>query len=349
MELNRKELLDALKTVDPALSVQNLLPLLRMVWFTGTSVQATDGTIGIEAPAKTDFVGGIPGKVILGFVDSVDSDKLKSTSTESAVTLSSGHSRIKLPLTPPASNPWPFPKANSEGDTSVKIDEEWCAALNHAMLSVTNNTNNDERRGVTFLPTEKFLTLYATDSVSLSIAAMPLPEEWVADRFALPGDFIREILRQVGENGTLVAWENHAEASNDAGVRVLSRMLNVPSPTDFPALVKRLTPANKPVPLPDALKRALERAELLRAEKDAAPASFTFVDKDILVIEASSALGDLREELHINDDHPELTVKFTPNITLRGLVGRETFITSKRALILTGPKHLTYMVAAYEG
>lgn len=346
MEIDRKTLLEALKTVEPALSARDLLPLLQKIWFTGSMVQATDGTIGIEAPLQTDFTGGIPGSVLIGFVESLGRDTLKTTADDKSVTLQSEGSRIKLPLEPTANNVWPFGGGNAEPDAEIGLDENWRQALAFAMLSVTNNTNHDERRGITFEGNKSAVNLYATDSVSMAWAHME--QSWELDRACVPGDFVKEVLRLMATGGKMLFRGAAVEAENEANIHVYSKLFEVAEPTKYKEKIKQLLGKAEFVPLPDGLRPALERAELLKDTKDGIQAKFEFTDKDLLVVQAGSSYGDLKEELYLEEAHPEVEAKqFTPSFVLRALEGRDMFLVSDRCLILSGPAHLTYICAAY--
>lgn len=347
MELDRKVFLHALETAEPAVSTKDLLPALQQIQFTGSVVRACDGTIGIEAPLKTDFAGGVPGAVLIGFVRSLDSDTVKVTVDETTLTLASKSSRVKLPLEAAANLVWPFPPSNAEPEGKLTLDATWREALGFMMHSVTNNSTDDERRGVTFQPSKKYLNLYSTDGQTLSWAQMPLGH-WQAERICAPGDFVKELLRLMPEGSMLYARDVSIEAEGAEGVRLYSRLFQVENGAQFGKVVQSNFPDQELLPLPEGFKEALLRAELLKDSKEGVSCKFTFVDKDLLVLEAESSLGDFKEELYLSSDHPLLAVILKPEPVLRGLEKCDVFAVSKRCLILNGPEHLTYLVSAYK-
>lgn len=358
MELDRKAFLAALQTVAPALSTKELLPLLKMMWFSGSVVRATEGTIGIEAPCQTAWTGGIQGAVLLGFIESLNRDTLKAEigpgnpkpGEATQVTFVSENARIKLPLEPLANEVWPFPPSNAEPEVAIDLDNTWREAIEFAMTSVTTNSVHEEPRGITFEAAKKHLNLYATDRVSIAWAQLP-QGKWHLDRLTVPGDFFKEVLRLMAKDSTFEIRSNTAEASNEAGVKVYSRLFEVAKENQmqFALRLKERLPDTDMVPLPDGLKAAFERVELLKDNKDGIPAKLTFVDKDLLVVEASSSYGDLKEELYLDSEHPEQPpLNLTPSVLLRGLAGRDQFIVGNGCVILNGPPHLTYMVAAHK-
>ena len=348
MELDRKGLLTALTTAAPALSSQALIPKLTKFWFLGSVVQATDGVIGIEVPLKTEFTGGVQGKVLLGFIESLNAETVKVTTDDTSATFSAGRARIKLPLEEIGDFAWPFAASNRvEGE--IKVDTEWREALAFAALAVTNNTTTDERRGVSFVPERKNLMLYATDSATLTCATMPLPEEWDAERFVLPGEFIQEMLKVAGKGtGALTVMPRSVEFVNEDEVHVFSKMYDVEKQSDFRSVINRHVPEPPEIDVPEGFKETMERVELLKDSKDGVPAKFT-VDDGVIIVEADSAVGDFKEELSFEGEHPDISAKFTPANLLRGLEGRTKISVSKRCVALTGPDHLLYIVSAYSG
>lgn len=349
MNLDRKELLSALKLAEPALSARDLLPLLQKFWFTGAAVQATDGTIGISVPLKTTFAGGVPGAVLLGFVESLSQDQIKVDANDKSITLVAEGSKIKIPLEPASSNIWPFPATNAEPEGKLQLDKTWNQALGFAMNSVTNNTNQDERRGITFQQTKSAINLYSTDGSTVCWAAMTRPAGWDVARICAPGDFVKEVLRLMGEGGELsVLNDTTIEARNEAGVQICSRLFEVTEPTKYAARIKEIIGETELMDIPKGFKEALERAELLKDNKDGIPAKLSLHDDDIMIIEAQSSFGDLKEELDLSSSHPKVVANFQPSNLLRGLDGRDAFAVTSRCVILSGPEHLTYLVAAYK-
>jgi DNA polymerase III sliding clamp (beta) subunit (PCNA family) len=346
MELNRKDFLTALQTVEPALETRDLVPLLRLLWFDGRTVRATDGNLGIEAPCITEFKGGLPGKPLIGFIDSLGRDKINiEEEDDKSITFVSDKSRIRLPLETITKSVWPFTLGNAEPEAVLSLDAEWRQALEFSMLSVSTTAEQEQRRGVTFSGTEQKLNLYSTDGASIAWAQMAVAE-WGLDDFTIPGEFVKETLKQMSDYGVLSIRPNHIEATNQAGVHIHSKMLSISDPINYARTVKRYIKDINLVQIPDGLTEALQRAELLK-DKDGISAKFNFVDKDILVIEASSPYGDLKEELIFEGNHAELSARFTPGILLRGLEGRKNFVVSDRCAILNGPDNLHYMVAVY--
>jgi hypothetical protein len=57
-------LIRALETVEPALAINQLIPLLTHYWFTGKSLIGYNGSIALQVPFQTDFRGAVPGKVL---------------------------------------------------------------------------------------------------------------------------------------------------------------------------------------------------------------------------------------------------------------------------------------------
>jgi hypothetical protein len=57
-------LISVLETVQPAVAINRLIPLLTHYWFTGTHVMGYNGQIALQVPFRTDFRGAVPGQVL---------------------------------------------------------------------------------------------------------------------------------------------------------------------------------------------------------------------------------------------------------------------------------------------
>lgn len=355
MEISHPALLRALQIAEPALSARPLLPALQLLWFTGTAVRATDGFIGIEVPCETEFKGGVPGKVLLGFLSSMKRKIVKITEKDNWLVFSAGRSRISLPLNTTDHGVWQFDDETGEDVphlAELSLAEEWREALSFTLVSVTNNTTHDERRGVTLLDEGGKLNLYTTDGATIAWAAMPpIDGKWGAERFTMPGDFVREVMRTSAvpadkDNDTLVIYDKMVRACLSGGVKISALFLDVPEPTDFRKVIHRLGHNMEPILIPEVFGPALERAALLKDDKDGVLATLTFGEENQFRIEAKSSFGELKERLRHEGEHNEITFKVLPGDVLRALEGRTRMIASKRCLTLTGPENFTYIVAA---
>ena len=347
MDISHPLLLKALDTASPALASRATIPALQLFWFTGTALRATDGFIGIELPLETDFVGGVPGRVLSGFISSLKRKTVKITQADNSVVFSAGRSKITLPLNTTEGGVWQFDQAGEHlGEFS--LSDEWREALAFAQVSVTNNTTDDERRGVTLAPEGKKLNLYATDGVTIAWASMAQPKGWQAPRATLPGDFVREILRVSGGTDTdsLRMYESMARAFLPDGVEINTMYLGVEDPTNFQVTIKRFSHNMEPIAIPKEFGPALQRAALLKDDKDGIVATLKLGEEGQFRIEASSQLGELKERIPHEGEHADIVFKIEPQLVLRALEKRETMIASKRCMTLVGPENFTYMVAA---
>jgi DNA polymerase III sliding clamp (beta) subunit (PCNA family) len=348
MDISHPLLLTALKTAEAALSSRPEPAALRCFWFTGTTVRATDGFIGIEVPLETDFKGGVPGKVLLGFIASMNRKMVKVVPKDKTLVFSAGRSRIVLPLnTDDVDGVWQF-DGEEEHQGQFLITDDWKAALRFCSLCVTNNTTDDERRGLTFAPEGKSLNVYATDSASMAWAQMDMPDGWEAERVPLPGEFIHQVLQHTGDTDvdTFHLYESTARAVLAGGVEVHTLFLNVASPTNFQNAIKRYSHNMEPIRIPATFGPALERAALLKDDKDGVVATLKFGEEKEFRVEASSSFGNLKERVPHEGEHSQIIFKVDPEMVLRALNGRETMIAGTRCLTLVGPDNFTYMVAA---
>lgn len=354
MKFKRALLSAELGVLAPALSDNAKIPGLDCLWFDGEKVSAYNDIIGIEKPLKTEFAGGIPGKVLLGYLDKINGEEVdlevEETGEEDRETgekyedlkISCGRSRLKLPLSNISGRLWTLPERDNEGITLTK---DLLNLLSMMLMSVGKGAVDPEFLGITFEPYQKALNLFSSDAVALSWGNLPLPKNYACERVTIPTEFCERMIKLCGPENNLYLSETCAIAENSAGTMLYGRMLGVENPRNFRSVLsKHLGENPSMMDIPEGLDHALDRACLLQTNKD--PVLVSLVGEK-LGLYISTDLGELRDILEVQSDSDEkFSVYFDPVLLKRGLDDRSLFLLNKESIVMRGPENFVHVLAA---
>jgi len=321
--MKRESLLGVLSTVDPALAANDLIPVLTHYWFTGKAVMAYNDVVAIAAPYKTEFKGAIRGSLLGGVLSKLAGDDVLFTQGDNSMVIKSGRSRLEVPLLPPDSFLFTFPKVD-EDDAMLSLDEESKPALIRAfdicLQSLSRRVSEPQRLGITVVPeSKKALTFYSTDSVTLSSAPVAADGHGLEKHVTMSKLFCESALKLMQRKDVkevkLYLDDEYALMLFDNGVKLYGRLIDDPNPPKFKEIVGNYLPKGKGngmVPVPAGLSAALERAYLV-VHKALEPVTKLRVaenskGKRLLRISSKSETGEVTESVEIGD-HPEVSLK----------------------------------------
>src|ERR1700757_1851266 len=98
LNMLRKEILDKVQTVSPALANNDLVPVLSHLWFTGTSLMAYNDQIAISVPCKTDFKVAVPGATFISLLKNTIAKEIELSVANDEMQIKAASSRLKLPI-----------------------------------------------------------------------------------------------------------------------------------------------------------------------------------------------------------------------------------------------------------
>lgn len=346
MNYNRAKFYSTIDQAKAALSVKDLIPGLNHFWFDGKTVTAYNDIIGIELECETDFVGGVPGKILLGFLEKVVADEVTiQLMSDTEIVVMAGRPKITLPLLESDNQPWKFPEFSK--DYSFAISDDLLKALKRVLISIGKTEAIPEQLGVTVVG-DKSLHLYTTDAKTISWEKMPLPEGYSLKRMIIPAEFCEQLLEISTENDLLFTTENSVITETKSGVKLFSKLLEFDNPLNFANAIKQtLEKGGDMLDIPDGLSLALERIDLIRDGRNAEPAQFTVRDQQ-LDLYVQTPLGEVRDRLDIDGEHSDVAVRIDPALVGRALADRECFYLTPNALILQGPESFVHFVSTLQ-
>lgn len=350
MKIPRIAFLKALNTAKPALAGKELLLETVHFWFTGDSIIAYDDRIGIEVPFKTDFKGGLYGKLLLGILEksAAKEVELNEGDRQSEMVLRCGNARANLALLDPKRAIWHFPDYDERD--AFAVDKEFVSILGDMLISVGANVSTPDTLGVTFAPSardEDWLDLYATDSNTIAWARLELPKHYGAKRCCIPEEFCRQLIAICKTKGTMIVEDDCAMAELEDGVKLYGRLVDVPRPLDFFEQIDDTVPnPDRLVEIPNRFKMAVERVSVVIEHIPGEPCELAIDDEGVLRLYAKADRGEIRDAIRLKGEHEEATAWFDPALIKRGVDKRTEMFISRDALVMRGPENYYQIIQA---
>lgn len=350
MLLPRKELLDKLEVVSPALSTNELLPVLTHYWLTGETLMAFNDQIAIEVPCHSDVVGAVPG-VLLSLVKNSKAREAELTHTNDNFLVRLASTRIKLAHLSKDNFVFNMPKKGKHV-LIVKDRKAFFEALGVCMLSVGTDTAVTDQLGVTLLADGKSaLMAFATDNASIAHARIELASGSAAlkQRVILSSQFVKQVLA-LGPSAKNI----HLEINDDyalfevPGVRVFGRLIVSTSPIDFDDIVKRHFPAEarkQLVQIPSKLKLMLDRAVIITDSMTDQAATTVTCDGEVMKFVSRTGRGEVVETVQL-PGHPSVKVRLEPKLLRVGYGKFDDMIVTERCAVMVRGDSF-YMVSAF--
>lgn len=340
MKIDRKELLTVLEIVKPALARNDQVEAYSHIWFSGTAVSAYDDAIGlgITAPLKTEFKGGIRGTVLLGVLSNSGAKDVDFSQGDSeSLKITAGRSRFETPCLPLEQQLWKFSKG--KGAKTFTLTDEMASVLKRTLIATGADLSMPETLGITMLGGKKTLYFYATDTKSVARGIVDKPDGWdlpEGERIIVPSTFLDQLLK-LSAPEVLVATD--CITASSGGVTIYSKLLQSEKPLDFLNVCKRHLPndyVNMSFPIPGNMANAIERVLVVMK----APGQFLAVDmvKDTLsmTVGEQHAYGELHETFAIKDKTLEANIMVDPSLIKRGLDVCIEMVIGEKAIVMIG-------------
>jgi len=197
--MERKTLIEALRNVDPARSVTNSNEVMKTFWFTGKRVMAFNGGIALAVPFKSEFVGAVQ-STLFPLLASSSAPECEFVTNDKGVTVKAGASKFKL-LTM-GEDKFNF-KLPALPETSLPIVDvpKFLLALKACKRSLGSETSESAFKGITMIPEDKTLHLFAYDRLTLTHCTVKLKGQIGWDRVVVPTAVVDQLIR-ISEGAT---------------------------------------------------------------------------------------------------------------------------------------------------
>ena len=338
--MNRIELLNKLKTIQPALSSGEMVPILSHFIFYGLSVLAYNDRIAMSMPCKTDFTGALPGSMLLGLLESSGVEEVMLAKDGSNVVLSMAKARIKLGMLPIEDlGNFKMPKTNEK--SGIGKLKEIAAAMKGCMRSVTEEISSKGYTGITFIPDKDKLSIYSTNGTAMSFSFVEL-KSGLTKRVILSSDFCKQMLalykppeKDEKETSSFEVHDDYVLFKSGEAV-LWGKLVEIEEPPNFESIMKiHFTTEHRKalIKIPTNLKNVLDRAIIVVNDKKATVS--VSIKDGILTMRSESAQGvgtDVIPKL----DHPDMKVIVNPTMVRVGCDEFDHMLITSRSFIMTG-------------
>jgi len=354
----RKELLDKLERVAPALSNNNLVPILSHFWFRDDTLLAYNDQIAISTKLAADFEGAIPDTLIsLLSVSKAKEVEFMTGKGPDGKALPAGQllvkaasSRLKLPyLNVEDTNIFEMPEADAESALPIDM-AAFLEALDSCTRSLKEDTSMPDSLGITLSYKNKGIDLYATNDATISYARVSTKKEMDDFRVVISGAFCREMLSLAKGSGT-----KHFEINPEGyslfqcgDNKLFGRLVDIPRPLDFDGVIASQFPkaAQKGlVPVPSKLELILDRAIIITESKADRPRTEISLSEGIAKFFSQSEKGEVRDQMQVGENHPDVSLAIDPRLFKNGYGYFTDFLLTENCLIMAKGSSL-YLVSA---
>lgn len=319
MKVNRKELLDKLGIIAPALADNNLVPMLTHVWLHNGALTAFNDHIAISAPFEYNDDIAVPGSVFIAMLNAAQNNEatLEANAAGSLV-FKCGTMRGTLAvMREDFDSMFQMPDvANTQ--VVIAVTDELKEAFATCAKSSNPVSHRSESQGITIVSDGTSVSTYGTDGISIvrvtvaGIEANPC-------QVIVPRSFCEELLRLSKGNTEppiLYIEENKfalVEFADD--VKLYGRIINSESPIDFEHLLELHAGATgEPIPLPKQFNTMLRRAIVVTGTATDIFTNIVVIDGKLRSL-TQSPLGEMRDVIAF--EHPDVASNVRPDLLLR--------------------------------
>lgn len=345
----RVDLLEKLGRVAPALSGNNLVPVLSHFWFTESgNLMAYNDQIAISTKLESDFVGAVPSMLTSLLTASRAKDVEINITDKGNLEVKAASSRFKLPfIEAKAFEIFTMPKPSKD---ALPVDaKEFLAAIESCMLSLKEDTSMPDSLGITVVYKNKGFDLYATNDATISYARVKASAELKNFRVVLPGSFCRQMLSLAKLEGNKHIEVHDDYALFESGDSLLfGRLVDVARPLDFAGVIQQSFPKEAAAGLvlvPSKLELILDRAVIITESKQERPKTEIKIKDGKAHFFSRSENGEVNDSTMLEANHPAVEVSIDPRLFKAGYGAYDKMLLTKQCLIMSKGQNL-YLVSA---
>jgi DNA polymerase III sliding clamp (beta) subunit (PCNA family) len=348
----RKDLVDKLSLVQPALSANELIPILNHVWFTKTHMMTYNDQIAISVPCKTDFAGAAPGSVLIELMRNSKAKDVEFLPVDDELQIKAASSKFKLGLLPAKDFVFEMPKPSNQ---VMKVNtKEFLECIATCLRSVSADTSVPDQLGVTLIYKPHTLLLCSTNHATMSSAKikMPTPPPF-KDRVILSTPFCEQLLRIAGPsiNTSIEIHEDYSLATTAKGVTLFGRLIEVPQPLDFVSLFNHHIPKEYPtkrIPIPTKMRLILERAIIITDSATDQTTTAITVKEGRARFVSKSARGEVIDSMQVGETQHDTTISLNCKHVKAGMGSFDNMLVTEDCLIMS-KENSFYLIAAEGG
>lgn len=316
----RKELLDTLELVRPALADDNLVPIFETFCFDQGTVYAYKDNLGIIAPCAVEETFAVKGKVLVDLLKASQAKEVELDMKKEDVVLTAGKSKMKLPYMPREDFLFEEPESE-EWQMILDLDEDLLGALSLCLITASTDHSMPAFMGVT-IKGGKHPALYSCDGDALSrytLGGMTLNQR--DGLYTVPNNFVEAVLRitkATATEGQLYVNDEWCLAELGNNFKIFGRVIKNDEPLDYEKQIKK-TIKGEPtfIEIPDGLIPALNRARVVADPEG--KATLLSVDGDKLQVNTDTHIGEVKDVVAIDGGHPKVEANVSAKLISRAI------------------------------
>lgn len=349
--MERRQLLDTLGTVAPALASTDLIPVLTHFWFTGKTVMAFNDQIAISTPCATDFKGAVPGDLLQLTKLSKAKDVTLETPDDKELVIKLASSRVKLGLLDPEAFLFEMPMPSSADFLQTGKVAEFLDVVRNAMRSVSSDTSIPDQLGVTLIAEKGVLHVCSTNGMTMTHATIKVNgSPGFKDRVILSAPFCNQMLAlaKTEKKLQLEIHDDHALLVCSDGTILFGRLIESPQPLNFLGVLDENFPDEDRkllIEIPTKMHLILERAVVIAESKaDRTKTTITVRDGKMKFFSASDR-GEVADTMLVGETQPEVSMRIEARHLKNGYGDFDRMLITERCAVMVKDNKM-YMVAA---
>jgi DNA polymerase III sliding clamp (beta) subunit (PCNA family) len=323
--MNRRELLQTLELVAPALAQENLMPMFQNFCFKRGVVIAYRDSIGVIAPSTVDYEFAVHGKTLIELLRATAVKDVEIELQNECVLVKAGRSKIKLPFSPASEYLFEEPE-QEKWELMLDIDKYFLKGMELCLSGTSNNNTMPALMGIS-IAGGKDTYLYSCDGDSISRYRLDQADT-AGIQYIMPNAFCEALLKvttktghhfgQLYVNGQWVV----AELSN--AYRIFGRIIDNPEPLKFEAEIAK-TVKEQPVyvGIPNTLTNALNRAQIIGSAEN--KATDVHIENGKITLTTETHMGVVRDIITLKGGHQPIEVKVDAKLMSRAISVTDEF------------------------
>lgn len=346
--INRDQMIKVANLVKPALSTANYIPALNHIQFDDKYATAYNDISAISVLIETGVTACIPGDVLIRALNSFSSENLMFQLTDSEAIISSGRSKLKLPILPVDDFPlkWPDEKKAVE----IALDANIIKGIERCLVSVGSDPTHPAQMGVTLDVDDKGrAVLFSTDNATISRYQTPTKLKLPGDApVILPTFFCQQLLALAKaypeEDLDLMCSPGAVVANFGKYATLLTKTPVDVEPLDFHKIIRKHVPKLDELgeivsPLPDSWDAAFSRALLVVSGDDDKSTKITITSSSFKML-TTSAMGESSDSLEFDaEEFPDSPFYVDPSLVARGSKFCTNAYFGSAAMVMTDEGH----------
>jgi DNA polymerase III sliding clamp (beta) subunit (PCNA family) len=311
--VNRAKLLSVLNLVKPAIAAKDYVPILTHFMFDGESVTAYNDILAINLECDVKIQGCIPADLLIKSLNSIKTEEVSLLRHDNHVMLTSGKTKIKLPVLQSADFPTTL-SSKSKLISTLKVTDKMLEGIQKCLMAVGVDFNHPAQMGVTLDPafSRTECALYSTDNVTISRYVFTSNGTIGSNaHMIMPTMFCQQLVALSKRYGS-------AEIETYAGALVarfgceailFTKTLVDMQPMPFDTIIGKYADEDKLklINTPDIFHESFERAVLVQ-ENELSKSTDVIIENGKLLLESQSNKGEVADEMQYAGDSMHFTI-----------------------------------------